>query len=90
MVSGFQGFGVSWFQGFIQIGIGIAIGIGIDHLTTEYHRLTASPPHSLTVSQPLRLRAPPASQYGVAGTATKPNVYRALLEFYPFNYSFWV
>jgi len=24
-----------WFQGFIQIGVGIAIGIGIDCLTTE-------------------------------------------------------
>ncbi|HOE61864.1 MAG TPA: hypothetical protein PK576_09505, partial [Kiritimatiellia bacterium] len=59
---GFQGFRVSgfWFQGFIQIGIGIAIAIGIDCLTTasQSHSLTAS-----QASQPLRLRAPPASQY---------------------------
>jgi hypothetical protein len=84
MVSWFRGFWFQgfWFQGFIQIGIGIGIAIGIDHLTTEYHHLTAS--------QPLRLRAPPTSQYGAAGTATKPNVYGALLEFYPFNCSFWV
>ena len=49
-VSGFLGFKVSGFHGFIGVGIaiGIAIGIGIDHLTTEYHRLTASQPHSLT------------------------------------------
>ena len=33
LVSGFQGF---WFLGFIQIGVGIAIAIGIDHLTTEH------------------------------------------------------
>ncbi|HPW75598.1 MAG TPA: hypothetical protein PLJ32_06435, partial [Kiritimatiellia bacterium] len=29
-------FKVSGFQGFIQIGVGIAIGIGIDHLTTKH------------------------------------------------------
>jgi hypothetical protein len=77
MVSGFQGFRVSsgsgslsgsgsivsWFQGFIQIGIGIAIAIGIDCFTTEHNRLTVLQPHSLTASQPLRLRASPASQY---------------------------
>ncbi|HOE61183.1 MAG TPA: hypothetical protein PK576_06005, partial [Kiritimatiellia bacterium] len=31
------------FHGFIQIGVGVAIAIGIDYLTTP------SPPHSLTV-----------------------------------------
>ncbi len=37
-VSGFRvsRFLVSVFQGFIQIGVGIAIGIGIDHLTAEH------------------------------------------------------
>jgi len=35
-VSGVSGFRVSRFQGFIQIGVGIAIGVGIDHLTAEH------------------------------------------------------
>ncbi|HPK38025.1 MAG TPA: hypothetical protein PLH01_07070, partial [Kiritimatiellia bacterium] len=32
----FHGFMVSRFQGFIQIGIGIGIAIGIDRFTTEH------------------------------------------------------
>ena len=37
-VSGFHGF---WFHGFIQIGVGVAIAIGIDHLTTNSRDGTA-------------------------------------------------
>jgi hypothetical protein len=41
MVSGFHGFMVSRFHGFIQIGIGVAIAIGIDYLTTNSRDGTA-------------------------------------------------
>ncbi|GEM_PF-1520585 len=43
-----SGFRVSWFQGFIGVGIAIGIGIGSDCFTTEHNRLTVSPPHNLT------------------------------------------
>ncbi|HRU20207.1 MAG TPA: hypothetical protein P5125_07610, partial [Kiritimatiellia bacterium] len=37
----FHGFKVSRFHGFIQIGIGVAIAIGIDYLTTNSRDGTA-------------------------------------------------
>jgi hypothetical protein len=84
----FQGFKVSWFQGFIQIGIGIAIGI--DCLTTEHteHTERHGSVSVCLVCSVVPIRNGVLHQIGAARISTEADVYGALLKICMLNCSF--
>ncbi len=83
----FQGFSVS---GFIQIGIGIAIGI--DCLTTEHPEHTETEPclSVCSVCSVVTIRSCVLHQTGAAAISTEANIYGALLKIRTPNCSFQV